>query len=136
MLFRSDLSSLCTPLFLEIGLRIEEGVVGPAEKLEATEGRDLFGGPLGVILVIGFEEELAAGYEDLLDRGQELLLHETPAVVARFGPGIRKEEMQAAHRGGREEPLDGVAGFEAEDAQVAQVRPGREIGRASCRERV
>ena len=33
--------------------------------------------------------------------------------------------MQAAHRGGREEPLDGVAGFEAEDAQVAQVRPGR-----------
>lgn len=116
-----DFAPLCAPLLLEVGLGIEESVGRPVDRLEDSGGCHFDLRPLEVVLVVGLEEKLAAGDEDVVQGLEEVALDEASAMVAGFGPGIGEEQVEAAHRMERQKPLHRIAGLQAEDAEVFQL---------------
>lgn len=111
---------LSLPLELEIGLGVEKVAVLPGQLLESFIALHDVRGPLEVFGVIGHEEEFAAGDEDLADGIEKRRLEEPAAVMPGLGPGVRAEQVETGNGGGRKEPLDGVAAFQAEQADVFQ----------------
>lgn len=112
--------ALALPQALEVGLRVEEGVLRPRQDFEAAEGVDVVESPFEVFVVIGLEEELAARFEDVEDGGEELGLNEAAAVMPGLRPRVRAEQVEAGDGGLRQQPFDGVAAFEAEEPDVRE----------------
>lgn len=59
--------SFSFPLDLEIGFRVEEGIVIPREDFEQAAGMDLFAGVFEIFLMIGHEKKLTAGNQSGFD---------------------------------------------------------------------
>jgi acetyl-CoA carboxylase biotin carboxyl carrier protein len=120
-------SPLGAPLGLEVGLRIKGKILAsfvPGEGFERSEEFQFLAGPLEVFLVVGLEEELPAGNEDLAEGLEEVLLDESAAMVPGLGPGIRKEQVESADRCVWKEPLNGITCFEAQHPEVLEVGLG------------
>ena len=118
---------LGAPMGLEVGLRIK-GKVGapfvPGEGFERSEEFQFLAGPLEVVLMVGLEEEFAAGNEDPAQSLEEVLLDESSAVMPGLGPGIGEEQVEPAYRRVGKEPLNGITCFQAQHPQVLQAVPG------------
>ena len=120
-------SALGAPLGLKVGLWIKGKILAsfvPGEGFERSEEFQFLAGPLEVFLVVGLEEELPAGNEDLAEGLEEVLLDESAAMVPGLGPGIRKEQVESADRCVWKEPLNGITCFEAQHPQVLEVGLG------------
>lgn len=111
-------------MFFEVGERVEFLWPEPWEAGEEGAGVDRGGGFLEVRGVVCFEEEFSVGGEGLVDGAEDFRLDEAFPCVAFLGPWIREEEVESRGAAGGQEPAEGVAAFEAEDADIGETEPG------------
>ena len=94
--------------------------VAPMQSVRAAaeRGVDGGGGLFEVRGVVRFEEEFSVGGERLVNGAEDFRLDEAFPCVAFLGPWVREEEVEPGGAAGWQEPAEGVAAFEAEDADI------------------
>ncbi len=115
------------PFGIEGALKISLGVGGPIPDggvlKDFRVGHSLLGG-LEIMFVIGGETEFAAGFQGNGQITHEGWLHQSPRPVASLRPRVGKHDVDNGDAAGWQEVFNRVTEFEAEDANIGQVRPG------------
>ena len=83
-------------------------------------GREDLGDPLRVVRMVGGDVQHAAGPESVSHEFDGAPLDESPLVMARFGPGVGKEESNRGERFGGDELTQHDDAVAADHAHIGQ----------------
>lgn len=78
-----------------------------------------------IIFLVGGNAKSPSRREQAMHRFKKSGLHDAPALVFPFQPGIGKKQMNDIGGTGREEILNGIAALNSHDAQVPNFKPRR-----------
>ena len=112
----------------KIGLRVF-GIVGPRDRFEIGARKTNPFHVRKIIRVVRGQAQFTPDLERCVDGVEERIVDQAAALVFPFGPRVGKHHVEDRNRTRREQMLNGVGAFQAQDAKIFQIlSPGTPAG--------